>query len=450
MIKVYRTVESKKQYFKRMPNLNFNSEEFEADLPTVSVNTDQTFQTHMGFGGAFTESASYVLATAGEKVREEVAKAYFSKEGLRYNMGRLSVHSNDFALGNYTYVEEGDAELKTFDCSHEEKWTLPFVDQAQAVAERQISYVVSCWSAPAWMKTNDDMNHGGKLRRKYWGVWAEYCCKYIKTLISRGINVTMMTIQNEPEATQTWESCLFTAKEELEYIKTALIPALKKYGLNTKIFIWDHNRDRVARRSAVTLADKEVRDAVYGVAYHWYVGEESKNLSVVHSLSPEKHLLLTECCVELTAPSENENGKRVTELAHAERYGRNIINDFNNWSEGWIDWNMTLDHTGGPNHVNNFCEAPVMIMQDGSVKYNPSYYYIGHFSKFIEPGAKRVNCVNDCEKELYSVAYKNPNGETVVVMQNEGWIKNVSLYIDGKGVNVNMPSNSIITLVLSE
>ena len=188
-----------------------------------------------------------------------------------------------------------------------------------------------------------------------------------------------------------------------------------------------------------------MRDIVKGVAYHWYVSEESKNLSAVHEMFPEKHLLMTECCVELTAEGESSSAY----VQHAERYGRNIINDFNNFSEGWLDWNLALDMKGGPNHVANYCEAPVMVdTEKKTYTVNPSFYYIGHFSRFIEPGAKRLKCVNDVNSGIYSLAYKNPDGRIVVVIQNEGWVTETAVCVDGKYVNVNLPGHSIVTLII--
>ena len=444
MIELYRTVEAKKQYIRRMPDLEF-SDAAAKNVPLVAVNSAKTYQTHMGFGGAFTESAAYVLAQAGDKIRDEVCRAYFSKDGLRYNLGRVSVHSNDFSLENYTYIRDHDDSLSSYDVSREEKWVFPLIERARGMAERELAFMVASWSAPYWMKTNGDMNYGGRLKKEYRDIWAEYCCKFVCELKKRGLNVKMMSVQNEPEAVQTWESCLVSAEEEAEYVKYHLYPALKKYGLDTEIYIWDHNRDRVARRAAVTLADKEVRDIVKGVAYHWYVSEESKNLSAVHEMFPEKHLLMTECCVELTAEGESSSAY----VQHAERYGRNIINDFNNFSEGWLDWNLALDMKGGPNHVANYCEAPVMVdTEKKTYTVNPSFDYIGHFSRFIEPGAKRLTCVNDVNSGLYSLAYKNPDGRIVVVIQNEGWVTETTVCVDGKYVNVNLPGHSIVTLII--
>lgn len=187
----------------------------------------------------------------------------------------------------------------------------------------------------------------------------------------------------------------------------------------------DHNRDVVVNRCLKEFADEEVRSAVWGIAYHWYCSERSENLSLLHALYPEKHIFLSECSVEL-------GGEEIGDWTHAERYGRQIIRDFNHGSEGWIDWNLALDEQGGPNHVGNYCEAPVMYHRKrAEVLYQPSYYYIGHFSRFIEKGAKRIFCETDTDKKLYAVAYKNPNGTLVCAIQNEEGEQEINLVVNG-------------------
>lgn len=235
--------------------------EFDRDAPTVVVDTSQKFQTHCGFGGALTESTGAALSKATEKDRRRVLENYYSKEGLNYNLGRISVHSNDFSLGNYTYVSAEDRELSTFSLERDERFVLPLVREALSI--RKLELLSSAWSPPAWMKTNGDMNYGGRLRKDCYGVWADYYVRFLLELRKQGIEVSMLTAQNEPEAVQLWDSCNFTAEEEADFLENHLIPRLDENGLgNVKILIWDHNRDRVVRRASVTLAGEKLRKRV--------------------------------------------------------------------------------------------------------------------------------------------------------------------------------------------
>lgn len=313
-----------------------------------------------------------------------------------------------------------------------------------------MTLLCSPWSPPAFMKDNQDINHGGKLLKKYYANWAKYMVRYIKTMRAKGLNISMVSVQNEPAAKQVWASCKFNATEEAEFACDYLYPELEKEGLadTVKIIIWDHNRDMMYRRVKESMSYEKADERIWGVGYHWYCCNKSENLTMVHKAYPDIHILFTEGCVELVNVSGTTSSKAgVGAWVHGETYGRNIINDFNNYSEGWIDWNLILNEQGGPNYVGNYCEAPVMVDRNtNEVTYNVSYYYIGHFSRYIEPGALRLQCLNDVEHGLYSVAYRNPDGAIIVVAQNESDDeRKVALVVDRKGADVVLPGHSITT-----
>lgn len=422
---------------------------YDPHRPIIVVNSQHTYQEFMGFGGAFTEAAAYTWSNMPESKRGEVLQAYFCKDkGLAYVLGRVHIHSCDFALENYTYVEVGDMDLSTFDMSREDRWVVPMIKGAMALVEGPLKLLASPWSPPGYMKDTGEMNYGGSLLKACYQLWADYFVKYIEGMHTRGIPIWAVSVQNEPLATQVWDSCIYTAEQERDFVKDYLGPTLKKSSPETKIIIWDHNRDVLVERGAVVLSDPDAAQYVWGTGNHWYVSEAFENLSVLHHLFPDKHILFTEGCVELTTTAENAmfNGY-LGAWSNAERYGRNIIGDFNNWSRGWIDWNLLLNEEGGPNHVYNYCEAPLMFNREtNEILYNHSYYYIGHFSKYLEVGAKRLK-IQVTQKDVHAVAFRNPSGEIVVIAQNEGWIAELALVIDGEGINVNLPDHSITTFI---
>lgn len=417
----------------------------------IVVDTTQKFQTHMGFGGAFTEATLAAVSVLPEAKRKEVIDAYFSENGLRYNLARIPMHSTDFGTRPRVYIEDGDAELKTFDVSWDNA-RFDFYKECRAVSGGFFT-LLSTWSPPAFMKSNNELQHGGKLLDGYKDAWANYYCKFIEAMNERGIKIDALTVQNEPEAVQRWESCIYTAEEEGEFIRDHLYPALVAHGLDdTKIVLWDHNRDGVVRRVLSSFAVDGVRDLVWGIGYHWYCSEKYDNLSAVHAICPDKAMFLTECCVELAHDSTTGKQSYAGVWEHGERYAKQIINDFNNYSQGWIDWNMCLDETGGPTYVSNFCEAPIMIDKNtGEIMYMSSYYYIGHFSKFIDVGALRVFCGNDCPKQLYSVAYVNPDGNKIVVIENTSSLRReIILTVDGEAAKFVIRPHAIMTLVIDD
>lgn len=449
-IKSVRSEKKDQKYWVSLPEREMG--QYDPKRNVIAVNSRQTYQAFMGFGGAFTESAAYTLSEAPEDVRAEAIRAYFSKtQGLGYVLGRVHIHSCDFALGNYTYVEEGDTELATFDISREDKWVIPMIKDATKEAGQEIKILASPWSPPAFMKDTKEMNYGGKLLPEFERPWANYYAKFVDAMKQRNIPIWAVSVQNEPLATQTWDSCIYTAEEERDFVKNHLGPVLKASHPETEIIIWDHNRDVLVERGAVVLADPEAAQYVWGTGNHWYVSEAFENLTALHNLFPDKHILFTEGCVELTTTSENAvfNGY-LGSWTNCERYGRNIIGDFNNWSRGWIDWNLVLNEEGGPNHVYNYCEAPIMYDRNAKkLIYNNSYYYIGHFSKYIEVGAKRLE-ISVTQKDVHAVAFRNPNGDIVIVAQNEGWIAELALVVDGIGININLPDHSITTYVIQD
>ncbi|NBI30550.1 glycoside hydrolase family 30 protein [Chengkuizengella marina] len=419
-------------------------EDFNNRIPVIAINPEVTYQEHMGFGGAFTEAAAYTLSEMSEEKRAEVIKKYYHPtEGLGYTLGRVHIHSCDFALGNYTYIEEGDAELSTFDMSHEDKWVVPMVNDAIKAAGQELTILASPWSPPAFMKTNKEMNYGGYLLPEFRQAWANYYVKFIEGMKERGIDIWGVSVQNEPAAIQTWDSCIYSSEDERDFVRDYLGPTFEQSGMGDKaILIWDHNRDEIVERASTVLLDEEAAKYVWGTGNHWYVSEEFENLSVIHDLFPDKHILFTEGC--------QEGGPKPGEWFTGERYGRNIIGDFNNWSRGWLDWNLVLNEEGGPNHVGNLCDAPILAdRKNDELIINSSYYYIGHFSKFIVPGAKRIQHSMNLPENVYATAFKNPDGSIAVVVQNErDHLQEFSLVYGKKGAEVVIPEHSITTFIL--
>ncbi|RUT48276.1 glucosylceramidase [Paenibacillus anaericanus] len=415
------------------------------EVADVELDLSTKYQSVIGFGGAFTESAAYTLSRVSAKNREKVIRSYFDPtEGLGYSIGRVHIHSCDFALGNYTYVADNDTELSTFDISHDHQWVLPLIKDAMKVKGGSFTMLASPWSPPAWMKTNGEMNNGGQLKEEYAHVWARYFTKFIEAYGKEGIPIWGVTVQNEPAAVQTWDSCIYSAEEERDFIKNHLGPIMHSEGYEeVKILIVDHNRDIIVDRASVVLSDPEAAKYVWGTGIHWYVSEDFGNVGKVHELFPDKHLLLTEGC--------QEGGVKLGEWFTGERYGRNMIGDLNNWIEGYLDWNIVLDEMGGPNHVGNYCDAPIIAdTVTDTIHYNSSYYYIGHFSKYIAPGAVRIGQTSKINS-LQSTAFLNPDGNIAVVVMNEtDDVQKATLGLEESKLEVELQPHSIATYIITK
>jgi glucosylceramidase len=390
-----------------------------------------------------------VFSTLKPAKKSEFLKAYYDqKTGIGYSLLRTTIHSSDFSSGSYTYIKEGDKELTSFSIAHDKKHRLPMIKQAIAAAGGKITTYASPWSAPAFMKTTNNMLQGGKLLPEYNTAWATYFTKFIKAYEKEGVPIWGITVQNEPMAKQTWESMLYTAEEERDFLKNYLGPIMAKEGLgDKKIVVWDHNRDLINHRVNTILGDPEAAKYVWGVGFHWYetwTGGEpmNRNVAEVHQAYPNINLLLTEATVE------KFNAERYQYWPNGERYGHAIIHDFNSGAVGWTDWNILLDQNGGPNHVGNFCFSPIHAnTKTGELIYTPSYYYLGHFSKFIRPAAERVSAAASRSTLLVTAFINSDNSLATVVMNQTDTPIAYRLFIGNQETSVKIPAHAIQTLV---
>ena len=418
--------------------------------PFVFIDPNSTFQTMVGIGASMTDAAAETFFKLPKEVQEEFLTAYYDREkGIGYNFSRTNIASCDFSSNTYNYIEENDSLLTTFSVAHDEQFKIPFIKRNIAAAGGELTMFASPWSPPAWMKSNNNSLRGGTLLEQYKQSWANHYVRFIEEYEKQGIPVWGLSVQNEPMAVQRWESCVYTAEEERDFIKKYLGPTLHKNKMaEKKLIAWDHNRDQIYHRAATILNDPEAAKYVWGIGFHWYepwTGGDMQfdNVKLVNEAFPDKNLIFTEGTVE------KFNIDQVDDWFLGERYGYSMLNDFNSGTVAWTDWNILLDETGGPNHVGNFCFAPIHgDTKNGKLIYTNSYYYIGHFSKFIAKGAKRI-AASSSRSDLQSTAFMNPDGSIVVVVLNrtEGNF-NYKLMIDGKAIDMESLPRSITTLVL--
>ncbi|MCX8210533.1 MAG: glycoside hydrolase family 30 protein [Lewinella sp.] len=417
---------------------------------SIFVNPNKTFQTFLGIGGAISDASAEVFAKLPEEKQEEFLKAYYDPaEGIGYSLTRTSIHSCDFSSESFTYVTDDDKGLKSFNIDHDREYRIPMIKRAIDAAGGELLLYASPWSPPAFMKSNNDMLQGGKLLPEYYESWALYYAKFVKAYESEGMPIWGLTIQNEPMAVQRWESCIYTAEEERDFLKNHLGPTMEEEGLgDKKIVVWDHNRDLINNRANTIFDDPEAAKYAWGIGFHWYenwAGGDPMfdNIGSVNESYPTKNLLFTEGC------NERFSAEKYQFWPNAERYGRSMINDFNKGTVGWTDWNILLDQNGGPNHVGNFCFAPVHADTDsGELIYTPSYYYIGHFSKFVRPNAKRVSTVSS-RSHLLSTSFINEDGTMATVVMNQSDLEiTYTLYVESETAEVKIPPHAMQTLII--
>lgn len=410
----------------------------------VNLYPQVTFQKVEGFGGAITEAVGVTLKKMSSAVQQEIIRSYFAPDGIGYGMVRTHMDSCDFSLSNYSAISSpDDDDFKTFSLERDEKTIIPFIKMANHAADRSMPVMLTPWSPPAFMKTNGSRNGGGKLKTDCYLEWASYICHYILQYRNQGLAVSAISIQNEPNASQKWDSCVFSDEEEKTFLKNYLYPELQKQGLgDLEIYIWDHNKERMFDRVS-KLIDNETNDMIAGVAFHWYSGDHFDALALVHGKYPDKKLMLSEGCIEYSRFGAN------SELQNAYMYAHDMIGNFKSGMNTFIDWNIVLDEQGGPNHACNFCEAPIICdTKTGTYSKKLSFYYIEHFSRHISPGAVRIATTQFTER-IELVAFKNPNGALVVILLNrQPELIEIYLRISEKLLNIKIPKESIITVIV--
>src|SRR2546428_434644 len=314
----------------------------------VFADPRRTFQPFIGIGGALTDAAAETFAKLPAARQDELITAYYSTvPGIGYTLGRTNIHSCDFSSESYTYVTEGDKDLTSFSIAHDLRYRIPLIKRAMAASGNQLKLFASPWSPPAYMKDNNDMLNGGHLRPEYAHAWALYFAKFVASYRKEGVPVWGITIQNEPMATQKWESCVFQASDERDFLKHHLGPVMAQQGLlgNVNIIVWDHNRDLIIQRALAIFDDSAATKYAWGIGFHWYEdwsgGQQMYgNVALVSRLYPDKHILFTEGTP--ASFDSNEYGR----WSLGEAYGRSMINDFNSGAEGQTLCAAALDPEG--------------------------------------------------------------------------------------------------------
>lgn len=449
--KIYTTAQSNSQYLQSKNAAAFTSmaQPLETDV-CIFIDPAHQFQSLIGFGGAITDASAETYAKLPQAKKDEILRAYYdSVNGLGYNIVRTNIGSTDFSSNSYMYVQDNDKSLSSFNIDHDKKYRLPLLQQAKKAIGKDFTLFVSPWTPPAWMKDNNSLVHGGHLKPEYYNVWANYFVKYIQAMESNNLPVWGLTVQNEPMANQTWESCIYSAEQERDFLKKSLGPVLRKNGMqNKKVIIWDHNRDLAYQYASTVLNDPEAAQYVWGVGLHWYeTWTKSQplfaNERLVKESFPNVNLFFTEGC------KEKYDFAKINDWSLGEMYGNQILNDLNSGITGWSDWNILLDTQGGPNHVGNYCFAPIHAdVNTGKLYYTMEYWYIAQFSKFIRPGARRVIASSNRDK-LQTTAFLNKDGHLVVVVLNMSDDQlDYSLWIKGKASKATSQAHSIATWIL--
>lgn len=373
---------------------------FEEDgHPTIDVDTTSLGQTIVGFGGALTESSAVVFKGLSMELQNQLIEWYYSDGGLNYNLGRIHINSCDFSTSSYSFDDmHDDFNLDHFDrnVSGDQHATIPLIKKAQdrvRATGKELKLLASPWSPPGWMKTNGKMVFSGSpgLRRGCRDVWARYIAEWVTAYKLQGIPIWAITIQNEPLANSSWDACMMDAGFQAQFLAHYLGPTMKSSHPDVGIFAYDHNKDKLVSYSESVISNAQAAGYLTGVAFHWYAGDHFDAVRRLRDRFPQFLLLPSEATYEKYRLPGYLQGSLANDgdISLGLGYAHDILGNLNAGGVGWIDWNILLDTSGGPNHVGNTCDAA--IIADTKLQKlwrHPQFYYIGHFSKFLTSGSK--------------------------------------------------------------
>ncbi len=444
------------------------------EIDIVTIDTTKRFQKITGFGGAFTESSAYLLNKLSQAKRDEIIQAYFGEKGANYSLCRTHMNSCDFSLSQYSYTPTPDKELKDFSVIEDMDDLIPMIKDAMAASKDGFKLFASPWTAPPWMKDNNEWV-GGKLLPEYYDAWALFFSKYVDAYEEQGIPLWGFTVENEPHGNgNNWESMHYTPEEMTEFVGNHLGPKLEADGKGDKVILgYDQNRAGIQEWVDVMYATEESSKYYDGTAIHWYESSYEvfpEALQYAHQKAPNKYLIETEGCIDAEVPVWQDDDWYFTKEAtdwgwdwaseeekylHPKyspfnRYARDIVGCLNNWVDGWVDWNMVLDKQGGPNWFKNWCIAPIIVdPEKDEVYYTPLYYVMAHFSKYIRPGADVIN-IDNTNQNIQIAAAQNPDNSIVVVVFNESDTpQDFKLSYNGKVKNIQISAQALQSIILT-
>jgi len=421
-VRVYQTAQNTNDRLTRKADIHFTGN-VDSSLPlqpseVITVNTNATYQTILGFGAAFTEASAYMYSQMKPSIQNQIRELYFGKTGIHYTVCRTHINSCDFSLASYSFDDTaGDYSLQHFNISHLYKWMLPFIKDCLKTSADSVKIFGTPWSPPAWMKSNGEMDGSDRpgliQDSRVFKAWSLYLSKSISAYKAAGVPFWGLTVQNEPEFPAPWEACVYTPEQERDFIKNYLGPQLQQDHPNISLMIYDHNKDHIVDWVQAIYSDSEAAKYVAGTAFHWYSGPQFENVEQAHNLFPGKFLLASEAC--------NCPGVVIDSWPRAESYAYDVIGDLNSWAVGWVDWNMVLDPQGGPNHLEGYCDAHVIAyVNNQSIHIQPSYYYYGQITKFFVPGSVRIQTTcGSASCTLWFTSALTPYNSVVTVVMNQ-------------------------------
>ena len=398
----------------------------------IRIYKDEEITNFIGLGAAITESSAYNYSLLNDNLKKELIKDYYSASGLNYELGRISIGSCDFSLSSYSYSNKKD--LSDFSIDKDNKYIIPMLNDIYKY--KKLDLVASPWSPPSFMKDNKMLTLGGKLKKKYYSLYATYLRNFIQSYQTLGFNIKYLTMQNEVFARQMWESCIFTLDEQKDFIYNYLIKEIN--DLDTKILLFDHNKEDIYNIFKYLY---EENDKIAGLAFHYYSGSHFNNIKLIRKHYKDTLLINSEACLGYSKYNEKEwNNDAIYYLI-------DIINDFNNGANAYLDWNILLDYNGGYNHKKNYCKSPIILNEDKSNYIKTPIYYFLHHIALIKKNSMIID-YSSYNKDILILASKKDNEFVINILNPLDKEVNYNLIIDDKYINDTVKPKSIVSYII--
>lgn len=411
------------------------------NISTIKINPAQQYQTIDGFGYTLTGGSALLINQLDKDKKTALLKELFDNtgNGIGVSYLRISLGASDLSESVFTYNDlpkgETDENIERFSLSRDTLHLIPILKEILLINPK-LKLLASPWTAPAWMKNNEN-SVGGYLKNQYYGSYAKYFVKYISAMQKQNINIDAITLQNEPEHGGNNPSMLMTSAHQADFVKNHLGPAFEQANIKTKIIIWDHNCDN-PNYPITVLNDATAKKYIDGAAFHLYAGDVSA-LSQVHSTHPDKNVYFTE---QWTGANGDFAGDLKWHTKHV------IIGTMKNWSKVALEWNLANDPSYLPHTPGGCtqCKGALTIDNKGVITKNVSYYIIAQASKFVPAGSVVIGSseVNN----IANVAFKTPEQKIVVIALNETTTEQkVNIIHDEQKISYTMSPGAVATYI---
>jgi glucosylceramidase len=415
--------------------------------PAIILDSAKRYQVIDGFGASFTDSSAWLVWNKlSTTQRTSLMEQFFSRmKGIGLSFLRQPMGATDFsASGDYSYDDmapgQTDPNLNNFSVAHDNAYIIPLVQQALAI-NPDLKVVALPWSPPAWMKTTGTMN-GGNIDPQFYSSLSQYFVKFVQAYRQAGIPIYALSVQNEPlYSTNAYATAYVSPNDEAHFIADFLSPALAQSSMaDVKIFGYEHNWDNTSYPTS--LLGSSASANIAGISFHCYAGDPTAQTTVKND-APTKDIWFTECSGITSTTFAND---LVWNAGHL------LIGATRNWARSISLWNLALDQNSGPRNGScTNCRGVVTIddsVSPANISLNVEYYILGHISKFVHPGARRIDSNTFGPGNIEDVAFQNPDGSTVLLVLNSAAVRNsFSVRFNGNAFSYSLPPDALATFV---